>query len=1069
MANVRDDIHGLLVRLLVGPLEESEVLQSRPCDTYLTGILWPPDTELGPEEDENLLEGPTDNDQDDAGDSGTPLHRIYRPSSVGITCFMEGKDTPFEIKVTGARYTPVKPEKSDEDEYVSLFWERHQIDYRIPVSGNERRSIWKTIDFLDPSGESKSDDTLAVHIKRRVVDHGIVVTASLMNLPASDEERRDAKCFFQSRITIEAVDGKAGRIQARHSTIYSTDEDVLCNNLLYRDALEYAVGHGVAAVWPDPVNRRVPFVQTSWIPGHRVSATSADGHQLLHTMKNSEPCPLGAEYLSSFNDRELVIESLNAFCDIYERWIETMEKEAGKFQDEEFRAARLNTERCRKALQRMRRGINLLTSDDNVWLAFCLANKAMDDQSRRLHRGTEAKPLIWRPFQLGFIILTISSIVDPSDEDRKCMDLLWFPTGGGKTEAYLALTAFTIFYWRLISEFARNNGGVNVLMRYTLRLLTVQQFQRAAAMICACNQIRQSRIEQLGEAPISIGLYIGQESTPNWVYKPDNDRIYDAFDAIEEEKKGNHPDSTPRMLLKCPLCGHQLNPDSYRIDTSDSTMSICCPDDKCPSGGTPLPVHTVDEEIYRVKPSLLIGTVDKFAQLPRNNIMGCIFGLPDGVPPALIIQDELHLISGPLGTMAGLYESAIEILCEREGVRPKIIGSTATIGRAPRQVIALFDRSVFQFPPPGLDADNSFFAVSDIEKPDRLYLGISSSGRSPKFTLQAIIGALIQISQYLSEKAIYDTRDLDPYWTCVTYFNSLRELGGAKVMMRDDVLKSATFYANILACSKRTLETEPVELTSRVPSSEIPRILEKLDISLFSDPNDGVPIDTLLASNMISVGVDIPRLGLMVVNGQPKTTAEYIQSTSRVGRVLPGLIVTSLNAGRPRDLSHFEHFKHYHQALYRGVEATSVTPWSSRARDKALHATFVAAVRHIVLGMVDDSGASNFDAGNKRVKKIAEKIINRAMNSQTNVAESEMTDDLNRITSRWTQRTRVVSKKPLEYWERRNPVTNKVVNLPLMRGAEEQFGDPGVWPTPNSMREVEPSAYFSVWHVAGSP
>jgi hypothetical protein len=430
--------------------------------------------------------------------------------------------------------------------------------------------------------------------------------------------------------------------------------------------------------------------------------------------------------------------------------------------------------------------------------------------------------------------------------------------------------------------------------------------------------------------------------------------------------------------------------------------------------------------------------------------------------PTLIIQDELHLISGPLGSMAGLYEAAIDMLCQDGKVRPKVIGSTATIGRAANQVKALFDRSVLQFPPPGFDASDSFFAVRDEDGADRVYVGVSTAGRSPKFALQAVLAALLQGPHVLKEIGLTPEDELDPYWTCVAYFNSLRELGGAHVLMLDDVPRQMQFIARRLGTSPRPLEGPPEELSSRKASNEIPEVLRRLDARLGNpDVYAQQPVDTVLASNMISVGVDVPRLGLMVVNGQPKSTSEYIQATSRVGRGIPGLVTCLYNFGRPRDVSHYEHFLWYHGALYRAVEATSVTPWAARARDKALHAVLIASVRHLVNGLVDDEAALDFDETRPEVSVIVDRLIRRA-NDGTNGLETEATRrDLRAIVRRWNRRSArsKAESKRLRYWEKRAPFGRTAPHL--MRAAEEaRSAGSDAWPTPNSMRDVEPSTAF---------
>ena len=530
---------------------------------------------------------------------------------------------------------------------------------------------------------------------------------------------------------------------------------------------------------------------------------------------------------------------------------------------------------------------------------------------------------------------------------------------------------------------------------------------------------------------------------------------------MQEDANGKRPPSTPRQLLECPACGTTLSAISYELDLATQSMQVTCAHKGCPTGNIALPILTVDEAIYAHPPSLLIATADKFAQLPRNGSIPRLFGQP-GSRLTLIIQDELHLISGPLGSMAGLYEATLDLLCTDGIIRPKVIGSTATIGQAQRQVRALFDRDVLQFPPPGFEASDSFFAVRDRQGSDRIYRGVASAGRSPKFALQAVIAALMQAIQRLRAQKLAPDAAIDPYWTCVAYFNSLRELGGAHVLMLDDVRRQIAMLAARSGVAPRNLEEPPLELSSRVPSRQIPEVLQSLNRSLGSaDPYDPSPPDSVLASNMIAVGVDVPRLGVMVVAGQPKATAEYIQATSRVGRGLPGLVVTVYNFGRPRDLSHFEHFQGYHSALYRSVEASSVTPWAPRARDKALHAVFAGAVRHIVAGLGGDEAAIDFVASDPAVQNIVEYLIQRARKATSAATDADVREEIEEIATEWERKASNARADGtrFRYWEKRAPYGKAAPHL-LYSAEEMKMPGSGGWPAPNSLRDVEPSTVF---------
>ena len=734
----------------------------------------------------------------------------------------------------------------------------------------------------------------------------------------------------------------------------------------------------------------------------------------------------------------------------YQEWIAYEEARIPSLPAEFQAQAQRHVDRCGLGAQRMTDGITSIGSDKDVSAAFQLAQSAMATQ---FGWSRKSETLKWRPFQLAFQLLVIPSLADRSHSDREIMDLLWFPTGGGKTEAYLTLAAFIILLRRLRATKQDNGAGVAVLMRYTLRLLTVQQFQRAAAMIFACELLRRrvadggTALPSLGTAEIGIGLWVGAAATP--------------LTLQEALNRSPGDPSTPEQLTNCPCCGAKL---SWKLSPRESTVECASDAGTCElaDSGPRLPVWTIDEEVYRHIPSLLIGTVDKFAQIVRRPDTTVIFGHgTTHAPPDLIIQDELHLISGPLGSIAALYEVAIDELCRIGSARPKIIGSTATIRRAEEQIRALFDRGTYQFPAPGLDAGNSGFAVTDFENPERgrLHVGLTTAGRSATYMLQALAASLLQSAT--APDASPEERD--HYWTLVTYFNSLKELGRALVLMQDDVPVSITQFAARRGEKHRQIEA-PSELTSRVRSYEIRDMLERLDKPA------SVPeaVDLLVASNMISVGMDIRRLGLMIVNSQPKTLSEYIQATSRVGRGdAPGVVITMYNSMRARDRSHFETFETWHHCLYRDVEATSVTPFASRAQDKALHAVLVALVRHLVPGM--DRRPILDDIRRADAERIASTIEARA--ARIDPAERGIVSQkLQRLIDQWASRPDLQT-----YWDDFNRRTSLLMSAEQFAAKADVDADldtegarRALWPTPNSMREVEPGAPFVLRHVLKS-
>jgi len=1047
---VRDEITAIVRKLLVGPMEADETLDSNPADTYLTGILYPQQCPIGDKEDEELaVQG--DDSGEGSPDESTPLFVVSRPSAMGLSFTIDGAASLFKVSFSAARYV-----------HSGADWARKPLDLEVEGQELQRDGSFDICEFHALNGETAHDTSIRMHIHRRVGADSQSVTVSVVNLAIARAGDMAEACLFQAQLSITASQDGRGMIVSHASSPVMLDEEEASNALLYRGAREFAVGHGTAVSWEGDSGDRATSVRTDFMPEYAVTSLTPKGHPSLQEFARKEHDGIfSASVLADPSRRAEVVGSLEAFAQLYERWICAEAEKLPGLSEANQKTARGHLATCREVHDGLARGICLLHDQDETYEAFRLANETMENMSQGTQRGTMARRLVWRPFQLAFVLLTIPSIADGNSADRAVMDLLWFPTGAGKTEAYLALTAFTIFLNRLRDPKRRASGGTDVLMRYTLRLLTIQQFQRASEMICAADRVRMGDATRLGTQPISIGLFVGGEATPN--------KLEEARKALDEEQHQGSPSSTPRQLLRCPVCGEELLPKCYNIvDQPTPHMTVTCSNPHCSSQGAPLPIHTVDEEILENPPSLVIATVDKFAQLPRSVDLGRLFGDAMRAPPSLIIQDELHLISGPLGTVVGVYEAAIDLLCARRGVPPKVIGSTATISHADSQVKGLFDREVRRFPPPAVDWQDSFFAYPDDESgPNRLYMGLSSAGRSQKFALQAVTAALLQAARVVEQKGTASLTSLDPYWTAVLYFNALRELGGAKVMTEDDVPKSLEFYARRLHCKARSIPEERiVELNSRLAARDVPRVLEQLKTGLDEqDPKKGDPVDVLLATNMISVGMDVARLGLMVVNGQPKSASEYIQATSRIGRGIDGIVVAVYNAGRPRDLSHFEHFRFFHTAMYRSVEATGVTPWSARSRDRSLRPVVVGLVRNLFPDMTGEEGAALFANHSHDMTAILAQLLKRAAKADAQLDRGAMDIELRDIVDEWRRRSLAHgpdSSTPLNYYGKKSFSGS----LPphLLESAEEELEDHNAWRAPNSMREVEPSVKFCIYH-----
>ena len=1031
MTLFREQIANRLLEDLVGPIATDEVLRDRPSDRYMTGILHPQETEMAAEDDDELVGGDDGDAEADIVPDGVPLISTLKPSSAGLSFCVDSDSNPrLHLVVSCGSYSRfhVDDEEVETQEVRTREFQRwRRRDFVVQLDNlelPERSTINLDLSEHGPKG-------LHLHIQVGVAPGGRkTVTAALVNTNTRGETRAESeeRSFFQTKL--EARPGTDTRFVPRPSMRTTVDEDDRVSALIYRAAREFAVGHSCAAAW-EIKDDAVPLVATTWIPSAIVPAMNADGDPAFDPIREESSAePLSAEWLSR-TETTVLVTALHEFVACYRSWIADQRARVDGLGSLSAQA-KAHLDVCDEAAARMMSGIALVERDASVATAFKLSQRAMALQ----YQWARNSALAWRPFQLGFQLLCLESLAERSHPDRSVMDLLWFPTGGGKTEAYLAAAALVFFLRRLRSSATDDGGGVAVIMRYTLRLLTIQQFERAAGMICACEHIRRLAKTKgsvdLGHRSFSIGLWVGNNATP-------------ATLRLAAKPPPGSP-ASHRQLTECPAC---RSPVRWSLLRSEPRAQCTNENGDCEFAAVDpaLPVWTIDEDIYNEAPSLVIGTVDKFAQIVRKTETGFLFARDtDHSPPDLIIQDELHLISGPLGTMTGLYETAIDLLCAHKGSFPKILGSTATIRRANQQIAALFCRDAFQFPPPGLDASNSCFAVEDRNAPGRLYLGLSTAGRSAKFAVQAISAALLQSAAMVGPT----DGERDPYWTFVGYFNTLRELGGSLVLMQDDVPISMHQYAARRGETPRN-PGAPAELTSRVSSKDIRAMLDELKVSYPNNDATGI----VLASNMISVGMDIPRLGLMMVVGQPKTFAEYIQATSRVGRgTTPGLVVTLYNAGRVRDRAHFESFATWHQTLYREVEATSVTPFASRAVDKALHAVLVALVRHLIPELRNSPALT--PGTQAKVLALASRIEDRVKKVDADELKG-VSEKLVRLAAEWANAGALKV-----YWDDYGKKSSLLMSAEQHAAQQQaqQVQARGLWPTPNSMREVEPGSPF---------
>ncbi|MCC6521903.1 MAG: hypothetical protein IT373_04515 [Polyangiaceae bacterium] len=1130
---IRERIIQALEAELVGPFRAcddggagrspgaDELLRLPPSRWYRTGFLAPlgdRETHDATAEDE-LGAGPDEDDEDGDRQEPEPKQRKRYPASLGLSVLLPAAGAaPEVVHVTlrFAEYT-AEPLEVEGQKRPRTAWRRHErgpyhvdlpldpasIEKGVPVPDAASVRVTGKLEAAEAPGLLEGTRALAVFVVNQ--------------RPEVERGRQDEQFLFQVELEVAYARGYVPRPNRQGEQ--ATDWDDKVTDLQFRGRYEWAVGHGVSVTVPDGERgggaEKVTRVRTSWLPRSQVLGVRTREQPGVETCMES---------LGALPDAAAVRVALLPIVDAYGGWladqlkVEVDSKERRETLDELVR-------RAEHARGRIRAGIEALATEPELLQAFRLANQAMALSARRRSperypEGTEPR---WRLFQLAFLLLNIVGIADEAHDDRNDVELIFFPTGGGKTEAYLGVIAFTLLLRRMRGASRPDKGlGVAVLLRYTLRLLTLDQLGRAATLVCALEMLRRQNAE-LGTERFAVGLWVGRTATANTL-----EQVRRLI--LDYKNSASKTAPSPFPLVTCPWCNEPLGRESLTLvpsATKAEGVTVGCTSFRCDfsarSNRDGLPVLFVDEQIYQELPSFLVATVDKFAMLPWRGETGLLFGrasaregqrfygpldaaprtalpLPDGLrPPELIVQDELHLISGPLGTMVGLYETVIEYLCSRStagaSTRAKVVCSTATVRRAREQIRALFGRrDVRLFPPPGSEESETWFAGVDRERPGRLYLGIAAQGRSMKDILLRTYTTLLAAGQkqYGADTVAKRGRKgtvptvaattadnpADTYMTLVGYFNSLRELGGMRRLVEDEVRRLCAGASTRvplgesahLLLADRLIQIEPVELTSREHTGKIKQAKDRLN-KPHADPEH---VDVLLASNMISVGVDIDRLGLMVVAGQPKTTSEYIQATSRVGRQTPGLVVTCFNVAKPRDRSHYERFAAYHESFYRFVEATSLTPFSGPALERGLAGTLIAMVRLADMVMTAPGSAMDVEAhrelGERAVRILAERA--GAHDDTMDAEESErlreelrrrgqsLLDDWEKIVGR--ARNVAAAKRTYSRFDRDKAGGKPLLFMVVDEDKPPPHTDEAKFAAPTSMRDVEASVHLWV-------
>jgi hypothetical protein len=1116
---------------LDGPLAEDDV--EEPTDAIVPGH-HEPGAEFG------TATGRVEPESDSSDEIDAASNQSLVPSSFGMTFCVDGDAEHLEVDARWGSYERVP---NEEHELTRPNGQKAKVWQRIPCGGKLVLALADGVIPHQAPDATRPAVRIQGSIRAKNVNGDRLVTLFLINAQEEPEANRDTAWLFQPELIVRAGAEASKRAIFRRRPVLDADRndpERESLEMIYRERVEFAVGHGVA-VHAETANdvTLATEVRTTVLPQYEVQVTETPGldpadRPAMQKMVKSGL--LDMQRLATLEVTELV-NALNVLTKDYAAWITEQRGRIGTDVVGYQAQAAQALARCQEIQTRLQQGIDTLKNDEKALIAFRFANKAMAIQRVRslyaleVRRGRnvtvdqldQPKNRSWRPFQLAFLLLSIPSLADATHPDRvqpveAHADLLWFPTGGGKTEAYLGVAAFTMAIRRLQGKLGGYDGsrGLAVIMRYTLRLLTLQQFQRATALICAMEKLRRDAVvqgdESLGKEPFTIGLWVGNKVTPGTT-----EESHYAIQALRDSGKNKAGRTSPLQLTSCPWCGSTIDAGKDVVVDKDRGRTIVyCGDKKSSctfsrgrssSSQYPgIPVLTVDEEIYHRPPTIMIATVDKFAMMAWRGQVRTLFGrvnqecerhgllwheadcctgthqagksLPAVKvksvapirPPDLIIQDEFHLISGPLGTMVGLYESAVDELSgwtlDGKTVKPKIVASTATVRKAKEQVNNVFMRHVSVFPPHGLDVEDNYFSVqrSIEERPGRRYLGVCSPGSSRPAMLIRVYTAFLTAAQALFDRF---GEPADPYMTMVGYFNSLRELGGMRRLAEDDV-QTRSYRVQMSMVERPALAQRSVnnirELTSRVSSQDIPKYLDDLEVKFKAvldattgkfvtkwDEGDTRAIDVVLATNMLSVGVDVNRLGLMAVNGQPKGTAEYIQATSRVGRSFPGLVCAVLTWARPRDLSHYETFEHYHATFYKHVEAQSVTPFSPRAMDRGLTGALLSLVRLENDAFSPNVGASELDKSDKpEILKAIDVLVRRAWNVRDTTIKDLAERELKERADEWAKEVSVPGRT-LAY-EKRGAQAATMVGLVKSPGIQAWDN----WTVPMSMREVEP-------------
>ncbi|MHA4809923.1 helicase-related protein [Flavitalea flava] len=922
---------------------------------------------------------------------------------------------------------------------------------------------------------------------------------------STTNEKLNGKCIFQVQIKVTGTQFKPYKPLFENNPY---DDELNTINYQYRNEYSFAIGHGCAVTWNN--TKKPTELVTTFLPEVDIKNYSNDFRkdfpENVKSITIVKQLSIWTEY-----SKEQIISKLKLFVGEYLKWIDSQKGNIPTKQEHIpiFESIIANQQ---KTYDRLLKNINYLNNNDVAYSSFLLANTAMFIQmviSKDAAFGKKAKELVdfaeynvvdydsleyfekyvaynpsYYPFQLAFLLLNIESTINEDSPDRNdIVDLLWFPTGGGKTEAYLALTAFTIFCRRRLNK--ENANGVSVIMRYTLRLLTAQQFERASKLILAIDFLRKKfqngDIFSIGTFPITIGMWVGSATTPNTYNDAKHivTEIQNSLTFINQGKYSDYKRKNTFPVTNCPWCGCNLiskKPETnfliqgykaqYSASSRIGSFTTHCLNVRC-SFHNELPIYFVDDAIYEKQPDLLFATVDKFAMLSHRKEGNLLFNSlsKNGLPPDLIIQDELHLLSGPLGSITGLFEAMVEMLCTKGKRKPKIIASTATTRNTSYQIEMLYgSRKLNVFPSPGTTYDDNFFSYVSVNS-KRKHIGFIPTGKTALDTQIQVIAHLLLARIELYRLLVHHTSGLskndaigiqDFYWTIVSFYNSLKDVGKIYNKIPAEILTLLKLLHNRFGIAPvwfgfnhYGLAGRTKELTSRIESYFIKSLLSELEqpFGLTDKENETnyvtKTVDLVLASNMFSVGIDIKRLNIMLMNGQPRNVAEYIQASSRVGRDKEGIVFNLLDPNRSREKSYFENYVPFNNAYYKFVEPLSITPYTEITLDKALNSILICYVRH-KKGYFEDKDAKDFDGNIDELKVfLSLRIKNK---SQLSYALNKL-DILN---EEWQQKRQELDLKYKGAENENHNLIQKSTNL-------------DDWSLMQSMREIDTNSLIKIF------